>query len=53
MRMLSVVLTAVVIVIALTLFFKVDQVLGKVLFIVFPGQDEYKVRDFDRIGAVS
>ncbi|MBP3413372.1 MAG: signal peptidase I [Oscillospiraceae bacterium] len=32
---------------------KVDQVLGKVLFIVFPGQDEYKVRDFDRIGAVS
>ena len=32
---------------------KLDQVLGKVLMIVFPGGDEYEPRDWSRIGAVS
>lgn len=32
---------------------ELDQVLGKVLFIVFPGEDDFHPRDFDRIGAVS
>lgn len=32
---------------------KLDQVLGKVLMVVYPGQDENHVRDFKRIGGVS
>ncbi len=32
---------------------RMDQVLGKVLFIVFPGKDASGNRDFGRIGAVS
>ncbi len=32
---------------------KLDQVLGKVLMIVFPGQDESHPRDFGRIGVIS
>ena len=32
---------------------KIDQVLGKVLMIIFPGRDEYEPRDWSRIGAVS
>lgn len=32
---------------------KLDQVLGKVLMIVFPGQDEMGHRDWSRIGVVS
>lgn len=32
---------------------KLDQVLGKVLMIVFPGENDYMERDYDRIGAVS
>ena len=32
---------------------KLDQVLGKVLMIVFPGQDEEHPRDFGRIGVIS
>lgn len=32
---------------------ELDQVLGKVLFVVFPGQDESHARDFHRIGGVS
>ncbi len=32
---------------------KLDQVLGKVLFIVFPGENDNMVREYDRIGAVS
>ena len=31
----------------------VDQVLGKVLFLVFPGVNDYGERDFSRIGAVN
>lgn len=30
-----------------------DEVLGKVLFIVFPGKDDFGNRDFSRIGRVS
>jgi signal peptidase I len=32
---------------------KLDQVLGKVLMVVFPGQDEEHPRDFGRIGGIS
>ena len=31
----------------------VDQVLGKVLFLVFPGLNDYNERDFSRLGAVN
>lgn len=32
---------------------KLDQVLGKVLMIVFPGENDFMEREYDRIGAVS
>ncbi len=32
---------------------KIDQVMGKVLFVVMPGEDESGKRDFSRFGAVS
>ncbi len=32
---------------------KLDQVLGKVLFVVLPAEDEHGERDYSRIGAVS
>lgn len=32
---------------------KLDQVMGKVLMIVFPGKDDYGQRDWSRIGAIS
>ena len=32
---------------------KLDQVLGKVLMIVFPGGDEFEPRDWSRVGGIS